>query len=74
VRVVDARRVYGRLEYLVEPLLGDGQAWVQAAKCTLTGEEILQGVIKLYHANLHHLRGSVWERPKPCAKASAGQG
>lgn len=35
VRVVDARQAYGRLEYLVTPIHGKGEAWVTPAKLKL---------------------------------------
>lgn len=35
VRVLDARRAYGRIELQVTPLNGEGEAWVQAAYVTL---------------------------------------
>jgi hypothetical protein len=35
VRILDARRVYGRLEYLVTPEGGEGKAWTAATRVRL---------------------------------------
>lgn len=32
VRILDARQNYGRTDFLVEPVAGSGEAWVQEAK------------------------------------------
>ena len=32
VRIVDAREVYGRTDYLVEPIQGSGQQWVSSER------------------------------------------
>jgi hypothetical protein len=37
VKIVDARQVYGRLEYLVTPLKGSGEAWVQSVELDKEG-------------------------------------
>lgn len=39
VRIKRARHVYGRLELLVEPMWGTGDAWVIHKRVTLTGGE-----------------------------------
>jgi hypothetical protein len=35
VEVLDAREVWGRLDYRVEPVAGNGSAWVSAERVTL---------------------------------------
>jgi hypothetical protein len=35
VRVIDTRRAYGRFECLVEPVAGEGRAWMTADKVAL---------------------------------------
>jgi hypothetical protein len=35
VVVLSVREVYGRFDYLVRPVSGDGQAWVQSQKVAL---------------------------------------
>lgn len=37
VSVVDARRVFGRLDFLAEPVGGRGRAWVAADRVRLEG-------------------------------------
>jgi hypothetical protein len=39
VRVLDARRVYGRTDALIEPVGGEGQKWVQSDQITMKGGE-----------------------------------
>lgn len=39
VEVREVREVYGRLDYLVIPLAGEGSAWVSAERVTLDEEE-----------------------------------
>lgn len=35
VRILDARRVYGRVDVLISPINGQGEKWVQADTVTL---------------------------------------
>ena len=39
VRITDARRCYGRVDLLVEPLIGAGRAWVDSARVQLVKVE-----------------------------------
>jgi hypothetical protein len=36
VRIADARQVWGRLDYLVSPVAGQGAEWVSAERVALT--------------------------------------
>ncbi|MDI3298369.1 MAG: hypothetical protein QJR08_04275 [Bacillota bacterium] len=38
VRVLDSRYVFGRQDVLVEPVSGEGRAWVDAARLTMIEE------------------------------------
>lgn len=38
VRVLDARTVWGRVQYLVTPVAGSGQRWVDAARVMAEGD------------------------------------
>ena len=35
VKVEDARQVFGRIDYLVKPMAGKGDCWVEAASVVL---------------------------------------
>lgn len=35
VRVVDAREIYGRVDLLIEPVYGNGRAWVNSTRVEL---------------------------------------
>ena len=38
VRIVDCREAFGRTDYLIEPLAGDGQQWVSADRVSSLAE------------------------------------
>ena len=40
VRVLDARQVWNRVDFLVEPVHGTGQRWVSAERVTLEKVEV----------------------------------
>lgn len=38
VTVIDARQVFGRLDYRIQPIAGQGAAWIEARTVTLDQE------------------------------------
>lgn len=39
VRVTDARQVYGRTDYAVVPLSGEGLTWIESKRVHLNGQQ-----------------------------------
>jgi hypothetical protein len=43
ITVIDARQVFSRIDYQIEPVAGSGRAWVSAGRVELSDERVVLG-------------------------------
>jgi hypothetical protein len=64
-KVIDGRVIYGRELLLIRPVCGEGQKWVRASKCRITGGTEDANETQQSGADSGDLGGSAAKVPQP---------